>query len=171
MAPSSWMRNEGPEQELLAPSRRPHTPAQPYLKPQIPATSATRSELLRPPEAGGAVGNKRFYSWHNPLSQNWDSEPGCCQGLGTGPRPLPESLGLTRIYGTEVPLCGCLLPGQSPQPSHIQGTGTPWASSCCPNIAQRAGCRRPRSCLPRLSTSDAAATRHRHRLHGSPAPS
>lgn len=69
-------------------SRRPHTLPLSYLKPPIPVTSAV-PELLQPPELGGAVGNRRFYSWRNPLSQNWDSEAGLLPGSGYQPGTPP----------------------------------------------------------------------------------
>lgn len=69
--------------------------------PTDPGRSAVPSPSGCGPESGGALEDRRFYSWRDPLSLNWDSEAG-------------------------------LLPGSQ----HFQGTGTPQASSCCPDVAR-----------------------------------
>lgn len=45
-----------------------------YRKPQIPAARGTPLQIAVAPRVRHAVGNKSFYSWPNPLFQNWDSQ-------------------------------------------------------------------------------------------------
>lgn len=72
------------------------------LKPQIPAAGAPALCIAVAPRARPAVGNKRFYSWSNPLSQNWDAEGQAAARSGYWPETLPESLGLACLCGTEA---------------------------------------------------------------------
>lgn len=61
-------------------------------EPQITGLVPILCRLLRPGAAAGAVGNTTFYSWRDPLSQNWGREGALASKLGAMPGPPVVSL-------------------------------------------------------------------------------